>query len=142
MGARLLGAGEGARVRGLEAWLLLPDANLLPERGGTEPGESFGISTHAQPRVSRRTGSKTLAIWGGRGGGGGGVGSVVFFWFFVTGDKLTKPKTCKLLASKRARQRLSAPHTPTNLFFFFFSTAVRRRPSSQPHPAVGLMTRA
>lgn len=64
VGACLLRASEGACVRRLKAWLFLPDANLLPERGGTKPGESFSISTHAQPRVSRHTDSKTLATCG------------------------------------------------------------------------------
>lgn len=91
MGACLLRASEGACVRRLKAWLFLPDANLLPERGGTKPGESFSISTHAQPHVSRHTDSKTLATCG------------VFFVVvvFVTGDKLTKLKTanfCRLNA--------------------------------------------
>lgn len=48
MGPGLLRAGYGARLRRLEAWLLLPDARLLHERGGTEPGESRSISTHAR----------------------------------------------------------------------------------------------
>lgn len=52
MGACLLRASEGACVRRFEARLLLPDASLLSERGGTKPGESFNISTHAQPCVS------------------------------------------------------------------------------------------
>lgn len=54
MGAGLLRACDGARVRRLEARLLLPDASLLHERGGTEPGESFSISTCAQPCVLPR----------------------------------------------------------------------------------------
>lgn len=80
-------------MRRLKARLFLPDANLLPERGGTKPGESFSISTHAQHRVSRHTHSKTLATCG-------------FFFIvvvvvavFVTGDKLTKLQTanfCRL----------------------------------------------
>lgn len=52
MGACLLRASEGACVRRFEARLLLPDASLLSEWGGTKPGESFNISTHAQPCVS------------------------------------------------------------------------------------------
>lgn len=44
MGACLLRASEGACVRRPKAWLLVPDANLLPERGGTKPGEFFSMS--------------------------------------------------------------------------------------------------
>ena len=48
MGAGVLGPSDGARVWGFEAGLLLPDASLLHERGGAEPGESLSISTRAQ----------------------------------------------------------------------------------------------
>lgn len=45
VGAGVLGASSGTCVWGLEARLLLPDASLLHERGGAEPGESFNVST-------------------------------------------------------------------------------------------------
>lgn len=45
VGAGVLRASSGTCVWGLEARLLLPDASLLHERGGAEPGESFNVST-------------------------------------------------------------------------------------------------
>lgn len=55
MGAGVLWASRGARVWRLEARLLLPDASLLHERGGAEPGESFSISTRAHTDVHTLT---------------------------------------------------------------------------------------